>query len=133
MDKIKVIFETVIKDGKYDLADMLSKIKRYHVSGDLTNEEKEELIEKARHNAEAGNGVDLFAKLIELETRIKALEEGKTNEGNTEAYPEYVEGKWCYRGDKCSENGKNYTCIAPEGVVCVWSPSQYPAYWEEEV
>lgn len=132
MNKIKVIFDTVIDGGKYDLADMLSKIERYHISGDLSDEAKDELVEKARLNADMKNGVDLFAKLVELEARVKALEEGKTNEGNTEAYPEYVEGKWYYRGNNCSENGKNYTCIAPEGVVCTWSPSQYPAYWEEK-
>ena len=34
-------------------------------------------------------------------------------------------------GDKVMFNGNVYECIAPEGVACVWSPSEYPAYWEE--
>lgn len=27
--------------------------------------------------------------------------------------------------------GSVYTCIAPAGVVCTWSPDEYPAYWEK--
>ena len=42
----------------------------------------------------------------------------------------YVVGKWYYNGDKCSFEGVNYVCIAPEGATCVWSPKDYPAYWE---
>lgn len=70
-----------------------------------------------------------------FETRLTNLEnpEGEEPTEPTEEYPAYVPGKWYYNGDSCSENGKNYTCIAPEGQVCVWSPSQYPAYWEEVV
>ena len=49
----------------------------------------------------------------------------------TESYEEYTVGKWYYNGNKVSFDGKNYNCIAPEGVVCVWSPTEYPAYWEE--
>lgn len=49
----------------------------------------------------------------------------------TEEYPEFVVGKWYYNGDKCSFGGKNYTCTAPTGTVCVWSPTDYPAYWKE--
>ena len=26
---------------------------------------------------------------------------------------------------------KKYDCIAPEGVVCTWSPAEYPTYWQE--
>jgi hypothetical protein len=133
MNKKYDLFISVINQRNYDFSDMLKKIEQYHIAGDISDDEKEELVNKARLNADVKNGVDLFEKLAELEARVKALEEGKTDEGETEAYPEYVAGKWYYRGDKCSENGKNYTCIAPESVVCTWSPSEYPAYWEEEV
>jgi hypothetical protein len=50
---------------------------------------------------------------------------------STESYDDYVPGKWYYGGDKASFNGKNYVCTAPEGTVCVWSPSEYPTYWRE--
>ena len=26
-------------------------------------------------------------------------------------------------------DGAIYTCIAPDGTVCVWSPLEYPQYW----
>ena len=52
-------------------------------------------------------------------------------EPDAEEYPEYEVGKWYYAGDKISFNGSNYVCIAPDGAVCVWSPADYPAYWEE--
>ena len=33
-------------------------------------------------------------------------------------------------GDKITFEGGKYKCIAPDGVVCVWSPKEYPVYWE---
>jgi hypothetical protein len=110
---------------------MLSKIDRYHIEGKLTEEEKSELVTFARENANVQESVDVLKKLEDFEKRIKALEENKTSESGDE-YPAFTEGKWYYNGDKCSEDGVNYVCIAPEGVVCVWSPSVYPAYWDAE-
>ena len=43
----------------------------------------------------------------------------------------YMPGTWYYRGDRVSLDGVMYTCVAPAGVVCVWSPAEYPAYWQE--
>ena len=61
---------------------------------------------------------------------MKVLEEAKVeNEELTESYLEFVAGKWYYTGDRIAFEGKNYECIAPEGVVCVWSPLEYPVYW----
>lgn len=45
-------------------------------------------------------------------------------------YPEYVPGKRYRNGDKCSFEGFNYRCTAPEDQVCTWSPAEYPDYWE---
>lgn len=63
---------------------------------------------------------------LTLEERVTALEKSAV-------YPAYVPGTYYYRGDKVSLEGVNYVCIAPAGVVCVWSPTEYPAYWEREV
>lgn len=60
--------------------------------------------------------------LLTLEERITALEK------NISAKP-YSVGTWYYRGDRVSLDEEIYTCIAPEGVVCVWSPADYPQYW----
>lgn len=61
---------------------------------------------------------------LTLEERVLALEKTVTVEP-------FVAGKWYYRGDKVSFEGATYTCVAPEGAVCVWSPGDYPVYWEK--
>lgn len=62
-------------------------------------------------------------KPLTLEERLVALEK-------TVSVPEYAAGTWYYRGDKVNFNGTVYSCIAPIGVVCVWSPQEYPIYWQ---
>ena len=72
---------------------------------------------------------------------LLALENAK-NETETEpedtpnsVYEEYVAGKWYYNGATVRFEDSSYVCTAPEGQVCVWSPTEYPAYWQlvEEV
>lgn len=125
---MKSIFESVINRGGYDLSGLLKKIDSYHIEGQLTDEERDELYAKARGNAVAT--VDVMAKLQDLEERVRKLESGEAPEQPTEDYPEYVAGKWYYAGDRISYGGKHYKCIAPAGVVCNWNPDEYPAYWE---
>lgn len=36
-----------------------------------------------------------------------------------------------YKGNKVTFEGAKYICIAPDGVACTWSPTQYPTYWEK--
>ena len=128
---MKTIFESVIKRGGYDLSDLLKKIDGYHVEGKLTDAEKDELYSKARGQAVAT--VDVMAKLLELEERLRKLEAAEPlPDDPAENYPEYVVGKWYYGGDKISFGGKNYVCSAPDGVVCTWNPDEYPAYWVSE-
>lgn len=122
---MKAIFESVINRGGYDLSGLLKKIDSYHIEGKLTDAEKDELYRKAR--GEAAPNVDVMEKLMELENRVRKLEQGETPE--QEDYHEYVVGKWYYAGDKISYGGKNYVCTAPDGVVCTWNPDEYPAYW----
>ena len=123
-----------------ELADILEKINTVWLKSYITKEEMEKLEILARENANTDNSIDVLNKLKEIdikmqnfETRLTNLEnpEGEEPTEPTEEYPAYVPGKWYYNGDLCSENGKNYTCIAPEGQVCVWSPSKYPTYWQE--
>lgn len=132
------VVKNVIRSGSYDLSDILKKLDTLWIQGSLTDDQREELSAMARDGADPKNSVDLAEKLKDHEQRLRALEEklenadsGDTEE--TEAYPEYVAGKWYYAGDKCSEGGVNYVCAAPEGQVCTWSPSEYPAYWEVAV
>ena len=128
---MKTIFENVIARGDYDLAGLLKKIDGYHIAGRLSDDERDELYEKARTGANPAESVDVLAKIAELERRVKALEEGHDSGTGSNDVPEYEVGKWYYKDDKVMYDGKEYTCTAPDGVVCVWSPVEYPAYWAQ--
>lgn len=137
---MKDIIKNVIARGSYELSDMLKKIDTLWVQGSLSDEERAELIDLARGNADVQNSIDVMAKLEEHEKRLAELEELVKNltaskeegeEVTEESYEEYVSGRWCKNGDIFTFEGKVFKCIAPEGVTCVWSPADYPEYWEE--
>lgn len=121
--------KNIINNGNYELNDILNKINVMWLQSKITEEQKEELTELARENANISNEIDIVAKLQEFDERIKALENQETTP-QPEEYPEYVTGKWYYKDDKITFNGKKYVCIAPQGQVCTWSPEGYPAYWQ---
>lgn len=131
------VVKSVIESKIYELTDMLTKIDTLWVQGSITEEERAELIDLARQNAQVQQSIDILAKLEELDQRVKANEEAikklseNESEGSDSTYPEYVAGKWYRNGDIVSFDGKEYMCIAPVGTVCTWSPSDYPAYWNE--
>lgn len=129
------IIKTVIESGSFELTDIIRKIDTVWFEGKITDEEKAELVEMAQGKANPQHSMDLYAKVADLDKRFKMLEAQKsseTEEGTEEnvEYPPHVAGTWYYNGSKCSENGKNYVCIAPVGQVCTWSPSEYPPYWQ---
>ena len=127
------IIKTVITSGNFELTDIIRKIDKVWFEGKITDEEKAELVEMAQGKANPQNSMDLVAKVVDLEKRVKTLETQKPSEPeDEEEYPPFEEGKWYYNGDKISFEGNNYVCIAPDGVVCVWSPSAYPTYWEKK-
>lgn len=123
------IVKNVIESGNYDLTAISKKITTIWVENKLTDTEFAELIQRAKDGAKTENSIDVLAKLEELDKRLLAVENGCVTT-EPEEYPEFVVGKWYYTGDKVSFEGTNYVCIAPEGTVCVWSPKDYPAYWE---
>lgn len=131
---MRAVFESVIARGSYDLTGLLANIDKYHIEGKLTDGDRDALYAMAREKANASASVDVLAKLAELDNRLRALE-GKSTETETPAEPSaapaYELGKWYYTGDKVTYGGKTYTCTAPDGVACVWSPEEYPAYWTE--
>ena len=129
------IIEKVIESKNYELSDMLKKIDTLWVQRSIDDAMRKSLSDKARNNANVQRSLDILSKLEELDKRVKALEETKAENSDTETeettYPEFVVGKWYYTGNKISFEGKNYECIAPENVACVWSPMDYPTYWQE--
>lgn len=130
------IIKTVIEAKGYDLKGMLTKIDNFWVNGRLTETERNKLISLAQQNAHIKNEVDVVAKMEEFDMRLKELEEKFANQPGEDVekpevveYPEYTVGKWYYAGDVVMFEGTAYKCIAPNGAVCTWSPSEYPTYW----
>lgn len=122
------IIKNVINSRDYDLSEILRKVDTLWLRNKISDEQKDELCSFARENAEFEKSVDVLEKLKELEARVSALED--KGENVTEN-AEYVAGKWYYSGDKITFEGKSFSCTAPEGVVCTWSPAEYPDFWQQ--
>lgn len=122
------IIKSVILSGRYELSDMLKKIDTKWLEGDVSEEERTELVALSQEKADTAQSIEILQKLEDHEKRLRTLEQSETELG--EEYPEYIPGKWYYKDDKITYNGKKYVCIAPEGQVCTWNPDEYPAYWQ---
>lgn len=132
------VLKNVILSSRYELSDILGKIDTLWLQGSLTDAERMELMELARSKAEPSHSfAPLQAQIDALAERIAKLEGAVPADPDVPAedYPAYVQPTGahdaCHNGDKITYNGKQYVCIAPEGVAVVWSPDVYPAYWEE--
>lgn len=123
------VIKNVLESGRYELSDMLKKINIIWLEGGVTDDQKTELVKLAQEKADYTQCVEVMEKLKELDKRVAALEKSGVEPG--EKYPDYMPGKWCYKGDKITYNGKKYTCVAPDTQVCTWSPDEYPTYWQE--
>lgn len=130
----------VIRGGRYDLEKIISRIRYYHASGDLTDDQCERLIRTARERAAETVGVDARTEILalwdavrELQRRVDALEGGETGEAEEEApaeVPEYVQPTGAHdaynTGDRVRFGGAVYECTMNN---CVWAPDVYPAGW----
>lgn len=137
---MKDIFLAVIRRGGYDLNGMLRRIDEYHIDGKLTDAERDELVAAARGDATPGVDASsevqkLWAVVNGLTARVAALEGGTPDDGNGDNVKEFVQPTGAhdayYAGAVVSYNGNVYTCIAPDGVACVWSPDVLPGYWQQ--
>lgn len=135
-----------ISSGDFKLQVMLDKLTRLYIEDILTEEEYDDLMQLARVNANPDKDIEdntdivkqlmlrvteSEQKLKDLEARVAKLEDpGSEPEEPVATYEPYDPHKWYYKDMTCSFEGKNYICIAPEGVVCTWSPAGYPSYWK---
>lgn len=135
-----------ISSGDFKLQAMLDKLTRLYIEDMLTEEEYDDLMKLARDNANPDKDIEentdiikeLMSKVtvleqtvITMDARIKKLEDPESEpEKPVVTYEPYDPYKWYYKDMTCSFEGKNYICIAPEGVVCTWSPAGYPPYWK---
>ena len=136
------VIKNVIESKDYKLEDILYKINKMWMESAITEEQKTELDNLARENANAENSyaplqeqIDkLYADMKELEARIGLLEQEdgqEVEEPETEEYPQYIQPQGAHdaynTGDKITYNGKKYICKLDN---CVWSPDAYPQGWE---
>ena len=135
-----------ISSGDFKLQAMLDKLTRLYIEDMLTEDEYDALMQLARDNANPDKEIEentdivkqLMQRVTESEQKLKDLEARIVKLEDPEAEPEepvvtyepYDQHKWYYKDMTCSFEGKNYICIAPEGVVCTWSPAGYPSYWK---
>lgn len=133
--------KSVIQAGRYELNDMLRKIDTLWVQGDLSDEQREELVELARESADPAASYaplqeqidQAFAQIKALGDRVAKLEAGETPEPSPEPeeWPTWVQPTGAHDayniGDKVTYNGQHYVSKLDGNV---WSPEAYPAGWE---
>ena len=136
------IIKNVILSKDFELRDILYKINKMYIESTITEEEKTELDELARTNAQAENSYaplqeqidNTNARIDSLEARLNKLEGTEEHTETIEEYPEYVQPTGahdCYNtGDKITYNEKKYICKVDN---CVWDPITYPQAWQEVV
>lgn len=71
---MKEFIKSIISSGDYVLEDLEHKIKKLYVYGDLTEADADELLALAANSVDNSEQVDVYAKLVDLEHRIVALE-----------------------------------------------------------
>lgn len=138
------IIKLVIENGRFELRDILKKIDTVWIQGDITEDQKNDLVDLARKNAVPENSyasiMEQIDKLFELYKKLEAkLQETPSDDPETkpeniiEEYPEYKQPLGAHdaykNGDKVTYFGVRYVCTAPEGVAVVWNPEVYPPYW----
>lgn len=132
-----IIKEVLIK-GNYELVDVLNKINKLWIEGSLTEEERDELVNLARNNANPENSytentqqiANLWEYYQQLDSRLTKLENGQGVEPEEE-WPEFVQPTGAHNayksGDKVIFNNKKYIC---QIGGCVWDPITYPQGWK---
>lgn len=129
------VFKNVIENRNFELKGIIKKIDTLWAQSSITDDERAELISLAQSKANVQQSIDVMQKLEELDKRMKVVEEMLANNDNNSddtkvVYADYEVGKWYYNGNIVRFEDVLYKCVAPDGVVCVWSPTEYPAYWE---
>lgn len=154
------IVKNVINSKRYSLDDMLKKIDTLWVQGDITEEQKNELVTLAQTNADPENSnaplqeqIEAISKkqlkteeeITNIQAAIKAIKDTIASGGTVvpEPEPPIVEEcpawepyngippvKW-QTGSKCTHNGKKWESMVPNNV---WEPGAFgvgPEIWKE--
>lgn len=117
--------KSLIAAGGYKLEAMERTIERHYVRGDLTEEQKVELLNFAAEHADDSKEIDLVGVLADLERRIEILESAgvvvwkpgmSTAKGQTVLFDIIKEGRLRY----CRyDGGRSATALSP-GKIDGW-------------
>lgn len=121
----KDIFITLIKSGNYNLDELTIKLDKMFIESKLTEAERDELLLMATDRADDSRQIDLYAKVVDLEHRIVALE--------TKDIPEWYAGYVTRKGETVKfdydndgtldllryDGGRNETALSP-GKIDGW-------------
>lgn len=156
------VIKNVIESGRYELNDMLEKIDTIWIQGDITEEQKKELVIMAQTNADPAHSnaplqkqiEEISKKQIALEETVRALsatvqkiketvESGGTVVPEPEPQPQEEYPAWepyngippvKYQvGSKVSHNGKKWESMVANNV---WEPGAFgvdKSIWKEIV
>ena len=145
---MKTIFESVIREGTYNLADIISKAHEEYVSNRLTNEEREEIVSMAQANAKPENGYgEVNARIEKALQEIAAIKKAVEGVGGDVEQPEepieeerpewyawdgVTLNPW-QKDSKCTHNGARYISRVDNNI---WEPGATGVYdyiWEKQV
>lgn len=138
---IKQSFGIIINGNDFDLTELTERINFYYIKGDLTAEDRQELLEAARNKAAIAQPIDsrteilqLWESIAEIRNRLTALENnGGGGEQPIDEWPEFIQPTGAHDayqiGDKITFNNAHYICIIAN---CIWSPEVYPQGWQEQ-
>lgn len=142
------VIKDIIENGNYQLVDISNKINKLWLEYQLTDEERDELIELANSNTNVDNEkpelqrqLDALSDYVKntLEPRIQALEEGQEVEPPVEEEsPEWMSYDGVVNlgydfGAKVTHNGFKWENML-EGTKNVWEPGAVgidERYWKK--
>lgn len=141
--------KNVILNGKYELKDYLKRINLMFMELEITEEQKEELDNLARENANPENSYatlqeqidSAFTEIADLKARVETLEKAGGTSGTgeeptepveEEEYPEFVQPTGAHN---CYNKGMGVTFMGEKYISlidgCVWDPLTYPQGWKK--
>lgn len=127
-------FVGIIEEGGFDLDEMLHRIDYYHIAGQLTDGEREQLTAYAREKAVESQQLDPQTEIRALWAAVRELQAAVNQSGGgapAEEYPAFSQPTGAhdayYTGDGITWNGQRYRSKIDGNV---WSPETYPAGWE---
>lgn len=126
----------IIERGEYKLEELIGRIDYFYCTGQLTADERNELVALAREKAAETLGADpkeeimaLWARVRNLQKEIETLKGGQKRGGGTEEFVQPKGIRDAYEtGDTVLFEGKEYRSISDNNV---WSPEVNPNVWEE--